>query len=230
MASNYRDQMKYAVDMVFCIDATMSMYPILDEIKNRAILFYQDFKNEMDAKGKKVGSLRIRIVAFRDYFYDQEEAMLETDFFELPQMAETFEQVIKSIEPNGGGDDPEDGLEALAYAIKSDWNMDAVKKRHVIVLWSDDGTHDLGFGRAAKNYPRGMAENFEQLTEWWGSKYAPGIMDESAKRLILFTPSKESWTTIRSNWNNVIHYESEAGKGIAGFDYEQILNAISNTI
>ena len=36
--------------------------------------------------------------------------------------------------------------------------------------------------------------------------------------------------TIRNNWNNVIHYESEAGQGIAGFDYDQILNAISSSI
>lgn len=231
MASNYRDQMKYAVDMVFCIDATMSMYPILDEVKNRAITFYQDFKTEMDAKGKKVGSLRIRIVAFRDYFYDQEEAMLETDFFELPQMAETFEQVIKSIEPSGGGDDPEDGLEALYYAMKSDWFTGPAKKRHVIVVWTDSGTHPLGFGKSVDAYPAKMAKDFSELSAMWGNSYEPGMMDQSAKRLLLFAPDEPGWTNIRnSGWDNVIHVVTDQGMGLRDKDYNEILDVITNSI
>ncbi len=229
MGSNQRS-ISYGVDVVFCIDATESMYPFLGVVKENALHFYQDFMRVMEQKKKKVEKLRVRVVAFRDYLADGREAMLVTNFFDLPAQSKELEMCIRSIEAKGGGDDPEDGLEALAYAIKSDWNNSPGRKRHVIALWSDDATHDLGFGKAARNYPRGMAENFEQLTEWWGSKYAPGIMDESAKRLILYTPSKESWTTIRNNWNNVIHYESEAGQGIAGFDYDQILNAISSSI
>ena len=225
-----RRSLSYGVDVVFCIDATESMDPFLDVVKENALNFYRDFMDVMKEKKKKVQQLRVRVVAFRDYMADGREAMLVTDFFELPAQSRELELCIRSIEAKGGGDDPEDGLEALAYAIKSDWNTEADRKRHVIALWSDAETHPLGYGKAAKNYPRGMAEDFEQLTEWWGSRHAPGIMDESAKRLILFTPSKEYWVTIRSNWNKVIHYESEAGKGIAGFDYEQILNAISNTI
>ena len=136
---------------------------------------------------------------------------------------------IRSIEAKGGGDDPEDGYEALAYAIKSDWNMESPKKRHVIVLWSDDAAHELGFGKAARCYPKGMARDFAQLSEWWGTEYAPGFMDESAKRLLLFTPGKDSWVRIRNNWNNVVHYESDE-VGLSDRDYGEILDAISNTI
>lgn len=228
MASNYK--LTYAVDLVFCIDATMSMDPILDTVKVHALNFYQDFQQVMDRKKKRVQQLRVRIVAFRDYYYDREQAMLVTNFFDLPTQAEDFEACVKSIEADGGGDDPEDGLEALAYAMKSDWNTKAQKRRHVIVVWSDEGTHDLGYGKSAANYPRGMARDFNELTRWWGSRQCPGIMDEAAKRLLLFTPSKNSWNLIRDNWNNVIQYESDAGSGLKDCDYEQILNAISNTI
>jgi hypothetical protein len=55
-------------------------------------------------------------------------------------------------------------------------------------------------------------------------------MDESAKRLIIFAPAKKSWSTITDNWNNVIQYESEAGNGLSGCDYKQILSAIGNSI
>ena len=121
---------------------------------------------------------------------------------------------------------PLHGLEALAYAMKSKWNTTAQKRRHVIVVWSDDGTHDLGFGKSAPNYPANMAADFNELTRWWGSRTSPGVMDESAKRLIIFAPNKKSWNKITDNWNNVIQYESEAGDGLADCDYEQILSAI----
>ena len=50
MGSNTR--FKYEVDLVFCIDATMSMYPILDTVKENALDFYQDFTEAMKKKGK----------------------------------------------------------------------------------------------------------------------------------------------------------------------------------
>ena len=85
MASNYR--MTYSVDLVFCIDVTMSMDHILDTVKQNALNFYRDFQHLMEVKHKKVESLRVRIVAFRDYYYDRDEAMAVTDFFRLPEQA-----------------------------------------------------------------------------------------------------------------------------------------------
>ena len=228
MASNYR--LEYAVDLVLCIDATSSMGPVIKMVKQNALNFYRDLMEVMEAKNKHVAGLRVRVIAFRDYKYDREDAMLVTDFFDLPAQSGEFEACVRSIEPMGGGDDPEDGLEALAYAMKSKWNRQAQKKRHVIAVWSDDGTHELGFGKEAPNYPNGMAKDFYELTQWWGTRMNPGVMDDSAKRLLLFTPNQPHWTTIRDTWNNVIQYESVAGNGLIEHDYKQILNAITNTI
>lgn len=231
MGSNYRERMTYEVDLVFCIDATGSMYPILDKVKENALNFYQDFQSVMDEKKKKVSQLRIRIVAFRDYLFDKEKAMMVTDFFKLPNQTSDFEACIKSIVPDGGGDDPEDGLEALAYAIKSQWSRGQGKKRHVIVLWSDAETHDIGFGKAAPNYPKGMPKDINELTAWWGSRRQPGLMDESAKRLLIFAPDKPAWSTIRGNWNNVIHaITDDTDIGLTKVEYKEILNAICNSI
>ncbi len=229
MGSNYT--MNYNVDLVFCIDVTKSMDAILDTVKNNALNFYTDFQKVMSQKSKPVARLRIRIVAFRDYYYDGDEAMLVTDFFDMSNQAEELRACVECITADGGGDDPEDGLEALAYAMKSDWCKDKGKKRHVIVVWSDEGTHALG--ELAGNlpiYPSGMPKDFNELTAWWGSRQAPGVMDESSKRLLLFTPDKPWWSTIRATWNNTIHYESEAGAGLADVDYEQIMSAICNSI
>ena len=208
----------------------MSMYPILDAVKENALNFYQDFCNALEAKHKHVSQLRIKIVAFRDFEADKDKAMLATDFFSLPEESEDFEAVIRSIIPDGGGDDPEDGLEALAYAMKSDWCSGSEKKRHVIVIWTDDGTHELGQARHLPNYPKSLARDFNELTEWWGNEYHMGMMDQHAKRLLMFAPEKPWWTTIANNWNQVLHVVTDVGRGMEDCDYSMIMEVICNSI
>lgn len=228
MASNYK--ITYNVDMVFCIDATGSMGGVIEMVKNNALNFYRDVTNAMAKKNKTIDKLRVRIVAFRDYIADGEDAMLETGFFTLPDESVDFEDCIRSIEAFGGGDDPEDGLEALGYAIKSDWNTEGMKKRQVIVVWTDAATHHLGFGASMPNYPQGMAKDFDELTHWWGDVQNKGFVNQQAKRLMLFAPDAPFWNTISDTWDNVIHFPSAAGRGLGEFDYEQIIDSISNTI
>lgn len=58
-----------------CIDATGSMNGILDTVKSNALNFYGDLINSMRKKGKQVNDLRIKVIAFRDYVADGENAM-----------------------------------------------------------------------------------------------------------------------------------------------------------
>lgn len=228
MGSNY---LNYNVDIVFVIDATMSMYKILDKVKANALNFYQDLTNTMKDKGKRVDMLRARIIAFRDYIYDKDGAMMDTDFFELPKHSEEFAACIKSIIPEGGGDEPEDALEALAYAIRSDWNNDAASEgRHVIVLWTDASPHDLGYGKKAASYPKGMPKDINELSEWWGAPGIPGYMNEHRKRLLMYAPECQTWNLISDSWDNNLFYPSEAGDGLEEHDYEAILHAIADSI
>lgn len=229
MASNYK--MTYNVDMVFCIDCTGSMDNIIDIVKTNALNFYKDVTHVMEAKNKNITQLRVRVVAFRDYIADGPEAMLVTDFFRLPEESEAFERCVRSLEAKGGGDDPEDGLEALAYAIKSKWDTDAMKKRQVIVVWTDAATHALGFGASSSYYPNGMAKDLRELTQWWsGGAQQNGFVDNNAKRLLLFAPDVPDWNIISQNWDNVLHFPSEAGNGLENLEYEEIINVISNSI
>ena len=229
MGSNYK--MTYNVDMVFCIDCTGSMDNIIDIVKTNALNFYKDVTNVMESKNKNITQLRVRVVAFRDYIADGPEAMLVTDFFRLPEESEAFERCVRSLEAKGGGDDPEDGLEALAYAIKSKWDTDAMKKRQVIVVWTDAATHTLGFGASSSYYPNGMAKDLRELTQWWsGGSQQNGFVDNNAKRLLLFAPDVPDWNIISQNWDNVLHFPSEAGNGLENLEYEEIINVISNSI
>jgi len=223
------NRLSYFADLVFRIDATGSMGKVIEIVKQNALSFQQDLVNAMKAKGKMIQQLRIRIIAFRDYIADGENAMMATDFFLLPGEVETFSRCVNGIRATGGGDIPEDGLEALAFAIRSKWTMEAAKKRHVIVVWTDAGVHELGYGSKMSNYPDKMAKNFEELTNWWGDEQLSGFMDPNAKRLLLFAPYASYWKTISDNWDNVMHYPSVAGAGLKEIDYNQIIDAIINS-
>ena len=229
MPSNFA--LKYYVDIVFCVDATGSMRPVLDEVKNGILHFHSDLANAMSAKGKTIDGLRVRVVAFRDYYADKADAMLVTDFFELPRQAEELSRCIASINPKGGGDDPEDSLEALAYAIRSDWKTDkTMKGRQVIVLWTDAPPHEMGYAKESPYYPSGMPATLSELSRWWGTGNSESYMDNRAKRLLLFVPDDPTWNLISKSWNNTIFFPSIAGQGLREYEYERIINSISNTI
>lgn len=225
MGSNYK--INYNVDIVFCIDSTGSMDHIIDIVKNNALNFHDDLMSMMKKKQKTVQKLRVRIVAFKDYLADGEDAMMVTRFFDLPEEKELLRDHVNSITADGGGDPPEDGYEALAYAIKSDWDRSGQKSRHVIALWTDDTAHPLGYGSAAPNYPRGMARNIEELTAWWNDD---SIIKQQSKRLLLFAPDTPEWSYISSVWKNCVHSPSRIGEGLREQDYTTILDTIANSI
>ena len=225
MASNYK--MNYNVDIVFVIDSTGSMGHVVDMVKNNALSFHDQLMESMAKKQKKVDKLRARIIAFKDYLAD-ELPMLVTDFYNLPEEVGDMRQVMNSITADGGGDEPEDALEALGYAIRSKWDTSCMKSRHIIALYTDASAHQLGFGAASPKYPRaGMARNISELTSWWDN---PAYIKQSAKRLLLFAPGTADWNYISDNWSNVIHTQSQAGEGLSDIDFKEILSVIANSI
>lgn len=151
--------------------------------------------------------------------------MLTTDFFTMPDQAEGFKACVNSIRADGGGDEPEDGLEALAYEIRSPWMKPTLgrRRRQVIVIWTDAPIHPLGFGAKSSYYPRDMAKDFVELTEWWESEK---FVDHQSKRLFLFAPDAEAWNTISDNWCNVVHYPTRAGEGLQEIAYVEMLKYI----
>ena len=234
MASNYPNGIsrnsQYNVDIVFCIDVTGSMEKLIKLVQKNVSHFYKDVQSAAKRANKHIDVFRVRLIAFRDYLADNDDAMYSSEFFTLPDDNVKFQKCVNSLVALGGDDDQEDGLEALAFAIRSKWNNSSKKKRHLIVLWTDDDAHDLGFGKESPAYPVGMAVNIRDLTAWWGDYDAPGFMDQDAKRLILFAPAKPHWLQISKGWNKVLHVESQAGQGLSEFDYEQVIDAILRTV
>lgn len=222
--------LKYNVDVVMCIDCTGSMGDLLDKVKANALKFYPDLRKKCEEKGKDVSELRIRAIAFRDFSVDGKDAIADTGFLNIPAQEAEFNSFINSLNPAGGGDEPENGLEAVAMAINSEWTTGGDKRRHVVVVWSDASTHPLDLEKSkTEYYPQNMPSSFDELTDWWEDEQN-GKMNKAAKRIILFAPDASAWTEIGLNWNNAIHHPAKAGAGLSDIDYDTILSSIVNSI
>lgn len=231
---SYGEQFSYNVDMVLCIDATKSMDPVIQMVKDNAKRLPDDVLRKAEDKQKKINQLRIKLLLFRDYLADREHAMEMTDFLDMPAQKEAFCGAVNSIQALGGGDEPEDGLEALAYAMASKWQQPAgnQKCRHIIVVWTDASTHELGYGKDAPNYDPKLPADFGALTDWWGDDPdSPSAkMHYASKRLLLFAPDAKYWSTISENWDNVIPVYTVAGQGLREQDYAEILKLLVESI
>lgn len=165
------------------------------------------------------------MIVFRDYWHDPADQVMQcSEFFDLRSQSSDYANFVSKIEADGGGDEPENGLEALGLALKSNWEKgDFSKQRCVVVVYTDASTHSLEKLSKPSHYPNNIPKTFDELTDYWHE------MPTSAKRLLLFAPDAEPWTVMGS-WENTIHYVSEAGQGLEETDMEQILNAIAKSI
>ena len=124
------------LDLVFCIDGTGSMRPIMDDIKENAIRLYSQLVEECYVHGASVGALRVKVITFRDYESEGEDAIDESPFFELPDDDDLFSEHLKSIVPGGGAGKGACGYEALHYAMRGEF-VHGPKDRQIIVLITD---------------------------------------------------------------------------------------------
>ena len=218
----------YGVDIVFCIDVTGSMTPILDAVKANALRFYEDVQTNLTAKGKIVDELRVRVVAFRDLVADGEAALQESSFFLLPGEQAVFSEFVGGLRAEGGGDAPESGLEAVALAINSDWTTRGDRRRQVVVVWTDQPAHPLDPTAVPADLQPRIPGDFSALTDLWED--AQGPLGSSSKRLILFAPDGPGWSDISGVWENVVHNPSQAGGGLSEVDYGTIVDSIGNSV
>jgi hypothetical protein len=220
--------LSYAVDLVFCIDVSGSMRPILNQVKENALSFYSDVQSNLTAKDKNVDELRVRVIAFRDLLHPAETPLEESPFFKLPDEQPAFADFVNRLQPAGGGDEPESGLEALALAIGSDWTRSGDRRRQVIVVWTDASTQPLEGTPIPPEFAGRIPKDFSALTDLWENEQ--GAMGLNSKRLILFAPDGSGWSEISSIWENVVHHPSKAGGGLSDVDYGTILDSIGNSV
>lgn len=94
----------YYIDMVMVIDATMDS-PFINNIK-----FWQDLIIQTDSMisqcMKQYGRqsrIRLKIIYFRDYYFDGKYAAGESEAFEIPNDRNQVFEFINSLRAAGGG-------------------------------------------------------------------------------------------------------------------------------
>ena len=188
------------MDLVLVIDVTESMVPFLTQVKEKAKKLHQIFQKALKEDHHPVNVIRVRVIAYRDYYEDEVGQMEKSEFFTLPQEADEFKAFVDKLVAAGGGDLPESGLEALHYAFNSPWAEveEGKKGRQIITLFTDAGAHALDDERRYdpeknKCYPTEMPESLAELQSEYNSAQVfpkdPTTNELTGRRLILFAPA-----------------------------------------
>lgn len=102
---------KGVVDIVFLIDATGSMAPCIDALKENIRLFIDHLTGEKKSANaiNPVKDWRGRVVGYRD-FEEDGEPLVDNDFV---SNADQLKSQLAALTADGGGDEPESLLDAL---------------------------------------------------------------------------------------------------------------------
>lgn len=221
------------LDLVFCIDASARMGRQLEEIKRVALDYPKAIAQNLLNLDREPKRFRLKIVVFRDYLADGENAMLLTDFFEYPEEKDEFTEVLNGIQAFGGTAEGGNALEALAYAMASDWQP--IQPYHhfrhqTIILWTNADAHEIGHGKTSPYYDSSLPRDFDELTEWWGDDCTEASrMNNGCKLLLLYVPSTSSWNKFGSIWDNVIFYPTSDDDMLPPEgDFRTIINLLSH--
>lgn len=140
------------VDLVFVIDATYSMKPCIEALKQNISNFITSLTTA-DANGSMpVRDWRGKIVGYRDYPHDSTNWIIDPPFV---ASAEELRKQLFELEPMGGGSEPESLLDALLFVARMDeaekgsQEPDGKKWRHrrdaarVVVVFTDATFHPV---------------------------------------------------------------------------------------
>lgn len=103
-------KIKGIADIVFLLDATGSMGPCINAVKQNIKTFVQTFTTPTPNGAAVVKDWRAKVVGYRDLDYTDVPAMVDNSF--VSSVSE-LESQLDALTADGGGDEPETLLEAL---------------------------------------------------------------------------------------------------------------------
>lgn len=212
----------FHVDIAYCVDVTDNMKDLLDKVKEDMKAIPDKIIRELNSRSYSNITIRVRLISFTDYLTVWNNAVSLTDFFDLKTEKEAAWKVIDSLKTRGGFGGKKSGLEALAFAIRSKWTWSEGQRRHIIVVWSNGGTRDLGL--SLPSYPEKMAKDFAELSSWWNDDAGTG-MNAGTKRLVILAPNENGWKDIIEKWDNAVMCASAAGLGMDEESFDKIIQA-----
>ncbi len=228
-------QKSYKLDIAFVIDATGSMGPIIETVRQRVLSLGDDIVAAMAESNKPVSQLRVRVIDFADFGSEGDDAIHSTEFFTLPDQADKFQAAINGINIEmRGGDVPENALEALFIAMNSDWtSFGADNGRHIIVLMTDASPLNLQERNGCVGYQSDLyPADINELESIWSENDAQAAITKlhpRRKRLLLFVPdgtiADHSWDQVKG-WEFTTSTSVDPARGLGDIDYSTIIAEI----
>lgn len=221
------------MDLIYCIDATASMTPHIQKTKEAAKTLYRDMQHALENSSRRVEQLRLKVIVFRDFSHDDDDAIKESRFFNLPDETAEYEAFVNDIVADCGGPIPESALEALHLAINSDWvaPADGVRTRHIIVMFTDAPAHmldDQEYREIADEnplYPKETPKDLTGLIDEWQIK-----MNERERRLVILAPDAEPWCNFPPNFDRCLVKFTKAAEGLDEVTENAILDLVCDSI
>jgi FHA domain-containing protein/von Willebrand factor type A domain-containing protein len=168
------------VDIVFVLDVTESMQPYIDAVKQNIIQFAQDLAaNNRD--------YRLGLVTFEDYVISQYPDCNCEYRNTMTSDVQKFTGWVGTLHAGGGGDIPEDQLDALAYAASFPFRPEA---QGIVILVTDAPSHKAGDGPDREGdaaYQQHHPDPNADVTEQTGDKVA-AIMQKNGITLYAVAP------------------------------------------
>ncbi len=143
------------VDIVFVMDVTESMQPYIDAVKQNIISFAQDLAaNNRD--------YRLGLVTFEDYVISKYPDCNCPYRNTMTSNVHQFIDWVSGLHAGGGGDIPEDQLDALAYAASFPFRPEA---EGIIILVTDAPPHHAGDGSQYTQHDQAYHDHHPGNTE-----------------------------------------------------------------
>lgn len=217
------------VDIVFCIDGTGSMAPFMKSVKERAASLGERLRRTAKAKGIEIDGVRVKFILFRDYASDNFPMQISS-WYELGIDDKFYLEFVNALRPYGGGDLPENGLEALWYAMRSDF-LQGDGNCQIILLISDADALAMEERCSHPNYPVDIGNYSDLISLWNGALRLPDItLSQSGKRLILLAPPNSRYHDLISVFDASTFHPITLGRGGVDISFAEIMKIVVSSI
>ena len=139
------------LSLTFLLDGSMGEN--LSRAKKEIANLCKDVPRELCRKGYTLGTLRARIVVFRDYVSD-ESPMEISPWYDLTSSSAAFDDRLAAVAASGAKGKSKNGLEALYLATKE--GLPSEDKMELLFLCSENDAMPLGSCKGFGSYPKDM--------------------------------------------------------------------------
>ena len=214
------NQVNRNIDVVFCIDGSATMGPVMEGVKAMVKKFYPVFMKTFQKNYGNIDAFRAKLIVFRDYGVDA--APMEIGpWFNFIKDEQAFALKLDSIVACGGSG-ASNGLEAIYLAMKSDFvNGDA--DRQIIVFVTNSNALEVGARASSPKYPAGITSLGDMLFTWMGLDQNPNIkLRQHGKRLIMVAPEKTKYEELDSVFEGSLFRPMLSSEKLADFDWDDV--------